>query len=95
MEKNLVIVCLKHTGKKDPCVCFWGSNCKGYALDIEKAGLYSKEEIQAQRFDERENFPVKKEDVLKFAKYSDIEKCLVVPNKPKNVAQLRSLIVRV
>lgn len=22
MEKNLVIVCLKHTGKRDPCVCF-------------------------------------------------------------------------
>ena len=47
-EKDYVIISLKHTNFRVHPVSFvfWGSDYSGYTEDLEKAGRYSKDELE-------------------------------------------------
>lgn len=56
-EKDYVIISLKHTNFKVHPVSFvlWGSDYSGYTEDFEKAGRYSKDELE-KRFGNNKNY---------------------------------------
>ena len=55
-EKDYVIISLKHTNFKHPVTfVLWGSDYCGYTEDFEKAGRYSKSELE-KKFGNNKNY---------------------------------------
>ena len=57
MEKDYIIISLKHTNFKNFPTVFtlWGSNYSGYTEDLEKAGRYSRSELE-NKFKNKSNY---------------------------------------
>ena len=45
--KQYYLMSLKHTSNNDFPIYWWGPNERGYTDDLNKAGLYSEEQVQA------------------------------------------------
>lgn len=69
MEKDYIIISLKHTNFENFPTVFvlWGSNYSGYTEDLEKAGRYSRSELE-NKFKGIPNYKFIEEPVYGFSK---------------------------
>jgi len=59
-------ICLRHAGKNDNTLLFWGNNNAGYYRSIEDAGLYENSDIDMQTQIYRGDFLIHKDIVDKY-----------------------------
>lgn len=77
-EKEYVIISLKHTdfSRCSITFIFWGPDYAGYTDDLEKAGRYSKEELD-EKYGGNEHYQFLNEPVIAFLE-NDIRDSLFV-----------------
>ena len=63
--KEFYKICLRHAGKNDNTILFWGSNNAGYYRSIEDAGLYEKSDTDKQTEIYRGDFLIHKDIIDK------------------------------